>query len=118
MIVTDFLPILSNLCLPVCIEVVGRYGLQDQDLNISLSSIGLLVIYRTAGNIGENLVWRLAYKSSLAIFTLTISVLHPSVLFGHAQFDVKPPNKGLFGTNINVLSSVERLSSSRRFKMY
>ena len=45
LIVTDFLPILSNLCLPVCIEVVGRYGLQDQDLNISLTSIGLLVIY-------------------------------------------------------------------------
>ena len=33
---------------------------------------------------------------------------------------VKPPNKGHFGNNINLslLSFVERLSSSRRFKMY
>ena len=33
---------------------------------------------------------------------------------------VEPPNKGHFGNNINssLLSFVERLSSSRRFKMY
>ena len=40
--------------------------------------------YRTAGNIGENFAWRLAYKSLLPIaFTLAISVLHPSVQYGH-----------------------------------
>ena len=40
--------------------------------------------------------------------------------FVHSTFIVKPPNKGHFGNNINssLLSFVERLSSSRRFKMY
>ena len=35
-------------------------------------------------------------------------------------YTVEPPNKGHFGDSINsaVLSFVERLSSSRRFKMY
>ena len=35
-------------------------------------------------------------------------------------YTVEPPNKGHFGDNINsaVVSFVESLSSSRRFKMY
>ena len=35
-------------------------------------------------------------------------------------YTVKPPNKGHIGDNINshALSLVERLSSSRRFKLY
>lgn len=43
LVVTDFLPSLSVLCLPVCITVAGQYGVQNEDLNISLTSIGLLV---------------------------------------------------------------------------
>ena len=39
---------------------------------------------------------------------------------GESNCTVKPPNKGHFGNNINssLLSFVQRLSSSRRFKMY
>ena len=43
LVVTDFLPSLPALCLPVCIAVAGQYGVQNEDLNISLTSIGLLV---------------------------------------------------------------------------
>lgn len=42
LVVTDFLPSLPALCLPVCIAVASQYGVQNEDLNISLTSIGLL----------------------------------------------------------------------------
>lgn len=43
LIVTDYLPLLPSICLPLCLEVTGHYGLQGQDINISLSSIGHIV---------------------------------------------------------------------------
>ena len=43
LVVADFLSFLPAVCLPFCLEVTGQYGLQGQDLNISLTSIGLLV---------------------------------------------------------------------------
>jgi len=43
LVVTDFLPSLPAMCLPVCVAVAGLYGVQNEDLNISLTSIGLLV---------------------------------------------------------------------------
>ena len=43
LVVTDFLPIMPSPCLQICVEVAGRFGLQNQELNISLTAIGLLV---------------------------------------------------------------------------
>ena len=45
LIVTDFLPNLPSICLPLCLEVAGQYGLQSQDINISLTSIGHIVSF-------------------------------------------------------------------------
>ena len=47
---------------------------------------------------------------------LVLCILEPYIYV----YTVEPPNKGHLGDNINsaVLSFVERLFSSRRFKMY
>lgn len=43
LVVTDFLPTMPCTCLQIVVEVAGSFGLQNQELNISLTSIGLLV---------------------------------------------------------------------------
>ena len=43
LVVTDFLPIMPSFCLQVSVEVASKFGLQNQELNISLTAIGLLV---------------------------------------------------------------------------
>jgi hypothetical protein len=43
LVITDFLPIMSCSCLQVCVEVAARFGSQNQELNISLTAVGLLV---------------------------------------------------------------------------
>ena len=58
-----------------------------------------------------------------SIFTCKMHVCVQQTDIGNRwllEITVEPPNKGHFGDNINsaVLSFVERLSSSRRFKMY
>ncbi|XP_021343975.1 protein MON2 homolog isoform X2 [Mizuhopecten yessoensis] len=42
LVVTDFLPIIPCMYLQVCVEVAAKFGLQNQELNISLTAIGLL----------------------------------------------------------------------------
>lgn len=43
LIVADYLPMIPCSSLKLMIEVVGKYGLQPQELNVSLTAIGLLV---------------------------------------------------------------------------
>ena len=43
LVTTDFLPHLPVASLPVTLEVATQYGMQTVDINISLTSIGLLV---------------------------------------------------------------------------
>lgn len=43
LVVTDFLPTMPCTCLQIVVDVAGSFGLQNQELNISLTSIGLLV---------------------------------------------------------------------------
>ncbi|XP_018610506.2 protein MON2 homolog isoform X2 [Scleropages formosus] len=42
LVVTDFLPTMPCMCLHSVVDVAGSFGLQNQELNISLTSIGLL----------------------------------------------------------------------------
>lgn len=42
LVVADFLPIIPCVYLQVCVDVAAKFGLQHQELNISLTSIGLL----------------------------------------------------------------------------
>ena len=43
LVVTDFLPIITCVYLQDCVEVAAKFGLQNRELNISLTAIGLLV---------------------------------------------------------------------------
>lgn len=43
LVVTDFLLIISPTCLSLCVETAAKFGLQQSELNISLTAIGLLV---------------------------------------------------------------------------
>ena len=43
LVVTDFLPIMPCSCLQLCVEAAAKFGSQHQELNISLTAIGLLV---------------------------------------------------------------------------
>ena len=47
LVVTDFLPLMPCTCIKVVVDVAGKFGLQPQELNISLTAIGLLVGYVT-----------------------------------------------------------------------
>ncbi|RCI05076.1 hypothetical protein CU098_010695 [Rhizopus stolonifer] len=42
LICTDFLSLLSPNCLRLCIATLGSFGMQSDDLNISLTAVGLL----------------------------------------------------------------------------
>lgn len=42
LVVTDFLPMIPCKYLLVCVEVASKFGLQSQELNVSLTAIGLL----------------------------------------------------------------------------
>jgi len=42
LVVTDFLPIMPCWCLQILIDVIGQFGLQPQEINISLTAVGLL----------------------------------------------------------------------------
>ena len=43
LVVTDFLPIIPSIYLKISVEVAASFGLQNQELNVSLTAIGLLV---------------------------------------------------------------------------
>ena len=43
LVVTDFLPVIPCSYLQVVVEVAAKFGLQNQELNVSLTAIGLLV---------------------------------------------------------------------------
>lgn len=42
LVVTDFLPLMPWRCLPLCLETTAKFGSQMQELNISLTAIGLM----------------------------------------------------------------------------
>ncbi|GAB6021011.1 hypothetical protein CHUAL_003649 [Chamberlinius hualienensis] len=42
LVVTDFLPMMPSVCLKLCVDTVARFGSQSQELNVSLSAVGLL----------------------------------------------------------------------------
>ncbi|CAG0881679.1 unnamed protein product [Cyprideis torosa] len=42
LVVTDFLPVMSWTCLPLCLETAAGFGRQTQELNISLTAVGLM----------------------------------------------------------------------------
>lgn len=43
LVVTDFLPVMPWRCLPLCVNTAAKFGSQTQDLNISLTAVGLMV---------------------------------------------------------------------------
>uniref|UniRef100_A0A7M5XIT9 Mon2 C-terminal domain-containing protein n=1 Tax=Clytia hemisphaerica TaxID=252671 RepID=A0A7M5XIT9_9CNID len=60
LVVTDYLPIIPCWCLQVLVEVVGKFGLQPNEINISLTAIGLLwnlsdFLYQNRSNLKRDL---------------------------------------------------------------
>lgn len=45
LVVTDFLPVMPWRCLPLCVNTAAKFGSQTQELNISLTAVGLMVCY-------------------------------------------------------------------------
>jgi hypothetical protein len=43
LVITDFLPVMPWRCLPLCVDTVAKFGSQTQELNISLTAVGLMV---------------------------------------------------------------------------
>ncbi|XP_048464034.1 protein MON2 homolog isoform X4 [Rhincodon typus] len=54
LVVTDFLPTMPSTCLQIVVDVAGSFGLQNQELNISLTSIGLLVLFPLLDRVRES----------------------------------------------------------------
>lgn len=46
LVITDFLTVMPWRCLPLCISTAAKFGSQTQELNISLTAIGLMVSKR------------------------------------------------------------------------
>lgn len=42
LVVTDFLPVMPWRCLPLCVHTASKFGTQTQELNISLTAVGLM----------------------------------------------------------------------------
>lgn len=42
LVLTDFLPLTPHTSLPLCVDTAAKFGSQTQDLNISLTAVGLL----------------------------------------------------------------------------
>ncbi|KAH9363345.1 hypothetical protein HPB48_006451 [Haemaphysalis longicornis] len=42
LVVADFLPIMPRACLQLCVDTAARFGSQGQELNVSLTAVGLL----------------------------------------------------------------------------
>uniref|UniRef100_A0A1B0CMD8 Protein MON2 homolog n=1 Tax=Lutzomyia longipalpis TaxID=7200 RepID=A0A1B0CMD8_LUTLO len=42
LVVTDFLPVMPWRCLPLCVSTAAKFGSQTQELNISLTAVGLM----------------------------------------------------------------------------
>ncbi|KAJ8301796.1 hypothetical protein KUTeg_020783 [Tegillarca granosa] len=55
LVVTDFLPIIPCIYLQVCVEVAAKFGLQFQELNISLTSIGFMNRERICQDLDKDL---------------------------------------------------------------
>lgn len=45
LVVTDFLPVMPPLCLPLCINTASKFGQIEIELNISLTAVGLMVSF-------------------------------------------------------------------------
>lgn len=53
LVVTDYLPIIPCVYLQNCVEVAAKFGLQNRELNISLTAIGLLVLIKLIFGMSE-----------------------------------------------------------------
>lgn len=82
LVVTDFLPVMSWRCLPLCVDTAAKFGSQTQELNISLTAVGLMVIsfyyYR------ENL--RFLFSTSLNVnLLINFTVEHQRLLLSKSR---------------------------------
>ncbi|KAI8586711.1 hypothetical protein BDZ88DRAFT_427821 [Geranomyces variabilis] len=82
LICTDFLSLLNPTVLHQCIEALGSFGAQTDDLNISLTAVGLLwsisdFVLTKRGELEEEKMDVASSKASLAQETLSSGMLAP-----------------------------------------
>ena len=99
LVVTDFLPLMPCTCIKVVVDVAGKFGLQPQELNISLTAIGLLVSYVTycLGFVREcsyMITTALSFKPRFSTRTTAQSIFYVSVK------PPPPPNPSSFVLNL------------------
>lgn len=68
LVVTDFLPVMPWRCLPLCVNTAAKFGSQTQELNISLTAVGLMVSYMNDFYIFYNLIYFSYCVTNLHIF--------------------------------------------------
>ncbi|ERL84532.1 hypothetical protein D910_01962, partial [Dendroctonus ponderosae] len=61
LVITDFLPVMPWRCLPQCVDTVAKFGSQTQELNISLTSVGLMwnicdYFHQNQGKLSQTLI--------------------------------------------------------------
>lgn len=56
LVVTDFLPVMPWRCLPLCVNTAAKFGSQNEELNISLTAVGLMVTIWHAQNLHARIV--------------------------------------------------------------
>ncbi|XP_070557537.1 protein MON2 homolog isoform X2 [Ptychodera flava] len=83
LVVNDFLPMMPCQYLQVCIEVASKFGLQSQELNISLTSVGLLwniadYLYQNRNKIKVSLVKDTEYLPTNGEGGIKVSQVPPS----------------------------------------
>jgi len=82
LVVTDFLPVMPWRCLPLCVDTAAKFGSQTQELNISLTAVGLMV----CGNVLKNMyntqsALLVCIDYTLWIFTSSELKLKQQILF-------------------------------------
>lgn len=68
LVVTDFLPVMPWRCLPLCVNTAAKFGSQNQELNISLTAVGLMVCITQAITCSSPFVLKFCIYANISSF--------------------------------------------------
>jgi len=92
LVVTDFLPVMPWRCLPLCVDTAAKFGSQTQELNISLTAVGLMVCdndQKNTYNIWSALLAALDYTLRIFPFSeLKLKQQIPFTLVGLVEWEI------------------------------
>lgn len=105
LVVTDFLPVMTWRCLPLCVDTAAKFGSQTQELNISLTAVGLMV---------SGCKWHFDTRIIFGIFTnhSLISVEHQRLLLSKSGKAV-PQFARRYGISLSRFSRYDEYATVR-----